>query len=244
MGRRLAGVVAVMLVLGAGYATALGSSMGIDVKPIRTARPTSSPPTTTAHPTTPTTTAPPASGVVEHVVTPERVTINVHGDAVGWSAASIANLLRANAYQLKLLGPKLTIDVEADAISSCTVSAALFNGVYSRFKATIYLQAIPGTTFSHAPDFILAHEYGHAWAYFHLYLSESGKWDAYLRVRGLLGDSRLDSGYAWMTAEIMAEDYRLLFGSAAAVAESQQVNDQIPDARTVPGLRDFLAASW
>jgi hypothetical protein len=40
------------------------------------------------------------------------------------------------------------------------------------------------------------------------------------------------------------EDYRLLFGTTAAQSEMAQMNYQIPDARQVTGLKNFLASSW
>jgi hypothetical protein len=48
----------------------------------------------------------------------------------------------------------------------------------------------------------------------------------------------------WNRSEILMEDYRLLFGTAAAQNEMAQMNYQIPDARQVAGLKDFLSSSW
>ena len=59
----------------------------------------------------------------------------------------------------------------------------------------------------------------------------------------LSGDPRLDSSYSWDRREILAEDYRLLFGSAKAISERPtQMNTAIPQPSNVDGLAGFLAA--
>lgn len=91
----------------------------------------------------------------------------------------------------------------------------------------------------------MEHEYGHAWSLYRYYMSENSSWARYLQARGLAGDSRVDNGqYMWSTSEIIADDYRLLFGTQAAQDETGQMNYLIPDARTMAGLKDFLAGSW
>lgn len=93
------------------------------------------------------------------------------------------------------------------------------------------------------PNYALAHEYGHVWANFYKWTYWGGSWDAYLEARGLLGDSRLGSTMCWRTDEIIAEDYRTLFGSGEALTLGQ-CNKSIPKAVDVPGLKDFLALTW
>ena len=94
------------------------------------------------------------------------------------------------------------------------------------------------------PDCIVAHEYGHAGTLHHLYMSQHGDWSSYLAARGLAGDPRVDSSYNWSKDEMIADDYRMLFGSAAAVAQAGYINSEVADPRTVPGLRDFLLTGW
>src|SRR5207253_2412502 len=60
---------------------------------------------------------------------------------------------------------------------------------------------------------------------------------------GLAGDSRVGSSYEWSPREMIAEDYRELFGSANAQA-AMQMNTQIPAAAAVPGLKDFLQNTY
>ena len=63
--------------------------------------------------------------------------------------------------------------------------------------------------------------------------------------RGLLGDSRLDTSYGWSIGEIAADDYRLLFGSAEAVAQRPaHMNRELAHPDEVNGLRDYLLGPW
>jgi len=183
-------------------------------------------------------------GVAEQMVTPEGATIQIYSDVTGWKAQQVYDLLKPNAYQLGLVGPHLTVKVQTTSPSSTSASAVKLNGVYSSYKASVYLQAKGGTTFMSHPDAIVAHEYGHAWTLYHLYMSQQGDWTAYLSARGILGDPRLDSTYNWSKNEMIADDYRLLFGTPAAQDGLAYINPQVPDPRSVPGLRDFLATVW
>jgi hypothetical protein len=186
--------------------------------------------------------APPSSG--QTLVTPEGATIQVAPDVSGWTAAQVYDLLKANAYELNLLGPDLTVDVQTQYASETSTAVSGSAGAYSNYQAIVYLQATPGSSFTGEPDAIIAHEYGVAWSLYHLYLSQGGDWTGWLQARGLLGDPRLDSNYMWDKTEMIAEDYRLLFGSSAAQSEMTQMNYQIPDARTVPGLKTFFTTTW
>jgi hypothetical protein len=199
--------------------------------------------TTTAATTTTTTAA--ASTIVSQLVTPEGATIQVYSDAVGgWTAQKIYDLLAPNAYQLSLIGPALTIKVSAQWSSSTTTSVNLVGGVYTGYKANTYLQANGTSAFSNQPDAIIAHEYGHAWSLYHLYITQQGDWTSYLQARGLAGNTNLDTSYMWNRKEILAEDYRLLFGTTSAQTEMTQMNYLIPDARQVAGLKAFLSDTW
>jgi Bacterial Ig domain len=188
--------------------------------------------------------APPA-GVIDQLVTPEGVTIQIYSGVTGWTAQQVYDLLKPNAYQLSLVGPHYTIKVQTQYASSTTtsVSGDATNG-YSNYHATTYLSAQAGSNFMLIPDAIIAHEYGHAWSLYHLYMTEGGNWNSYLQARGILGDSRLDTSYMWNRNEMLAEDYRLLFGTLTAQSGMTQMNYQVPDARQVTGLKDFLASSW
>lgn len=93
------------------------------------------------------------------------------------------------------------------------------------------------------PNYAVGHEYGHVWENYYRWTNWSGNFDAYLQARGLLGDDRLGSSKCWQPYEIIAEDYRQLFGSGEALTLTQ-CNKDIPAAQDVPGLLDFLATTW
>jgi PKD repeat protein len=183
--------------------------------------------------------------VVDQMVTPEGTTIQIYSDAVGgWTAQKIYDILKPNAYQLSLIGPTLTIKVSAQWSTTTTTSVTNISGSYSNYKAISYLTANGNSSFSSEPDAILTHEYGHAWSLYHLYITQQGDYTGYLTARGLLGNTQLDSSYMWNKKEILAEDYRLLFGTTLAQNEMTQMNYLIPDARTVTGLKNYLANNW
>jgi len=161
-------------------------------------------------------------------------------------------MLLANARDLSLIGPSLTVDVQDTYASQTTASASQSGGVYSSYRATIYLKGV-SSTFTTKPDAQLAHEYGHAWTRYYLFMRHNGDWSSYLSTRWsstdgsvtLATDSRTGTSYSWDPAEIIADDYRLLFGSSAAISESPgSLNTTIvaPSAQT--GLSSWFLNSW
>lgn len=211
--------------------------------------PTTSPtPTPTTSPTpSPSPTSSPSS---THWVSPEGVTIDINSSS-SWTTDEIYSLLKANAIELSTIGPHLTIEVQDTLASGCGASASMINGVYTGFTAVIYLKAL-NSAFSIDPDSQFAHVYGHAWTLYHFYITHQGNWSPYLTTRWttadgsqtLATDSRLDSSYAWSRAEIIAEDYRLLFGSSLAKSETPQMNTDIPVPTAQPGLSSFFLNTW
>ena len=183
-------------------------------------------------------------GIVEQLVTPEGATIQIYSDVAGWTAQGVYDMLGRNALDLARLGPGLTVKVQATYPSSTSSGVAETGGVYSDYRATIYLNGGPSTTFSERPEYVIAHEYGHAWTTYHLYMSQSGSWSAWLSARSLMGDPRVDSTYNWSKNEMIADDYRMLFGTPAAISGAAYINPDAPDPRNVPGLRDFFLTSW
>jgi hypothetical protein len=184
------------------------------------------------------------AGVKEQIVTPEGVTIQVYSDVSGWTAQQVYDLLKPNALELARIGPSLTIKVQSQFASSTQTSDSEAGGVYGNFKATIYLQATSTAVFPNRPDAIVAHEYGHVWTLYHLDMSHSGDWSGYLNERGIANDPRLDSSFNWSRNEMIADDYRLLFGTAAAQSEMAYVNPDVADPRTVAGLKDWFLNVW
>ena len=184
------------------------------------------------------------AGVAQQLVTPEGLTIQIYSGATGWTAQQVYDLLKPNAYQLGLIGPHLTIKVQTTYATFTTTSAGTSGGVYATYNATMYLNASPSSLLLSRPDATIAHEYGAVWSMYHLYLTEQGNWTPWLTARGILEDPRVDSSDVWSRGEMIADDYRMLFGTQAAQDEMGYVNTDVPDPRTVPGLKDFFVNVW
>jgi hypothetical protein len=188
-------------------------------------------------------------------VSPEGVHINVNS-AGPWTINQIYSLLQANALELSTIGPTYTIDVQDQYSSMTTTMVQGSAGTYSHFQATTYLLGV-NSTFASWPDYVLTHEYGEVWSQYHLFITHQGDWSPYLGARSdgstyngtayqYLGqDTRLYSSQTWQPAEIIADDYRLLFGSSAAISERpNNINTTITDPRNQPGLGTFLLQQW
>lgn len=90
----------------------------------------------------------------------------------------------------------------------------------------------------------LFHEYGHAWSgYYACMVQNDNTHTGYLKARSLYGDSRINSDYTWSVHEMIAEDYRQLFGEPGAAARDQ-ANRNIPRAADVPGLKEYLSTTF
>jgi hypothetical protein len=123
----------------------------------------------------------------------------------------------------------------------CAVSVSGSPGSYSNYQAGI---DVAWLAWLDNGDSVLFHEYGHAWSLYYAYMMQQDtSLNSYLQARGIQGDSRLDSSHAWNRRELIAEDYRQLFGTANAKSV-QQENRDLPAASAVPGLRDFLAGAY
>ena len=137
-------------------------------------------------------------------------------------------------------GSRVTIrfDIGSDATATGVSEA---NGRYSGYSAASYVSY---TSWLDGSDRTLFHEYGHAWSLYYAYeVQQDANLTGYLQVRGLAGDSRVNSSYGWSAREMIAEDYRQLFGSATAAA-ADQMNRDIPLARDVAGLREYLSGPF
>jgi hypothetical protein len=127
--------------------------------------------------------------------------------------------------------------------SATTTSMGTTDGTgrYTNSTATSYVNYL---SWLDTGDKVLFHEYGHAWsAYFARVAQQDPSFDGYLQARGLASDGRVGSSYAWDPAEMIAEDYRQLFGSVGA-ASFPQMNQDIPPAAAVAGLRTYLSSTF
>jgi hypothetical protein len=177
-------------------------------------------------------------------VSPEGVKITVAQDVVGWTPRAVYDVLQRNAYQLGLIGPHLTIKVSLDGYNSTSTGAASSGGVYTSYSATMSLNGGASSSLNTNPDLLIAHEYGHAWTLYHLYMTQAKNWTPYLDARGLSGNPNLDTSLSWDRKELIADDYRMLFGTDAAVTGMGYYNRDLPDPRSVPGLKSFFVNTW
>lgn len=141
---------------------------------------------------------------------------------------------------LGLVGPEADfITIRFDFNQSAQTAAGWQGspGTYSNYAANVYA----GYDFwLDGGDQALAHEYGHAWSYYYARIvQQEPAFARYLAARGLTGDSRIGTTYQWYPAEMIAEDYRELFGSDNAKL-AWQLNRDIPAPDDVPGLRDWF----
>lgn len=169
-----------------------------------------------------------------------RIEVNTAGP---WTAEQVHAMLVENGLNAQI-GATLTVRVQDDQPSSASVSARREDGRFVGANSVIVLQGI-GSTFANSPDATLAHEFGHVWTLYHLYMTQQGDWGKWLETRGLVGDSRLDSSYAWSASEMIADDYRLVLGSALAVSQKPwYINPEVAHPAAVPGLREFFNDVW
>jgi hypothetical protein len=133
-----------------------------------------------------------------------------------------------------------TIRFDLLSTGTTTTAATALNGVYISFHATSNVSY--HSWLDHNGE--LFHEYGHAWSLYYAYMvQQDPTLAAYLQARGLTGDPRIGTSYAWNPREMIAEDYRELFGDSNAQADDQ-LNRDVPVAKDVPGLRDYLSGSF
>ena len=154
-------------------------------------------------------------------------------DAAAIHAALAAGFIGAEA-------PAVVVRFGYGSSSTTTVSVARLDSVYVQYKAAVWV----AYSSWFGGDWTLSHEYGHAWSLFHAYLTQQDPSLAgYLVARGLVGDTRIGTSYAWQPKELIADDYRQLFGSPSARLATP-LNRDLPPAEEVPGLRDYLMSSF
>jgi hypothetical protein len=114
-------------------------------------------------------------------------------------------------------------------------------GYYYRYAAELYVSY---RSWVESGDEILTHEYGHGWSQYYAYLlHQDPQFTNYVQARGLDSDPRVGTSYEWDPAEMIAEDYRQLFGSPNA-RRAPQTNRDIPAASEVDGLEEFLRETY
>jgi hypothetical protein len=230
------------------------SSPSPSPSPSPTATPSPSPSATA----TPSPSSAPSSGSAPDTqgtwTSPEGTVISVSTTG-SWTIAQVYRLLldaSSGPGDFARVAPHLQVNVQDTYASQTSTGASGAPGNYTSYVAAIYLKGNSGN-FVTTPEATITHEYGHAWNLMHLYLDHGGDWSGFLNKRWsssdgsvvLSQDSRLNSGYSWDPNEIMADDYRMLFGNAAAVSEwPNHLNTSIVDPRQQPGLKDWFLSTW
>jgi hypothetical protein len=166
----------------------------------------------------------------------------------GLRVSSYDDVVRAQEIHDALAGarigaeaPYTEVRFDLGAGSMTNTAAGSNGGTYTSFSAISYVDYV---SWLDSGDRTLTHEYGHAWSLYHAYMVQQDPTLAsYLDARRLAGDARVNSSYAWQAREMIAEDYRQVFGSANA-RSGQQINTEIPPANEVSGLAGFLATTF
>lgn len=170
---------------------------------------------------------------VSRFVGPSGLTVESYNDVV--SAQSLHDQIAAT-----LLGGETavtTVKFDLDVTNHTTSSWSGTAGSYNGYSSTVYASF---RTWLDDKAASLTHEYGHAWSLYQAVIQRQDPDLAeYVRARGLEGDPRIGSSVYWQPREMVAEDYRQLFGSEGA-ASRPQANTEIPPPGQVPGLRDWL----
>lgn len=164
--------------------------------------------------------------------------VRSYDDAVAASTI-YGNLLNGTLIGAEAASGTVVFDYAPSVYTSTMASQS--NGSYTSFDATSFLGY---TQWLNQGDYELFYEYGHIWAGYYSYLmQQDGGFGAYLQARGLLGNPNLYSSMQWMPYELIADDYRQLFGDAGAQAVAP-LNSSIPPAAQVPGLKAFLSGAF
>lgn len=175
---------------------------------------------------------------VSSFTAPSGLVVKSYDDAV--TASEVYAALSRGS----LIGPEAattTVHFDFGTQTDATTSVVGSPGSYSGFSANLWISYL---SWLDNTDAVLFHEYGHSWSIYNAdVVQQDDNLTSYLQARGVAGDSRLYSSKAWDPREMIAEDYRQLFGSATA-AGYPQANTDIPPAGQVSGLKDFLQLTF
>ena len=171
---------------------------------------------------------------IASIVAPIGLRVQTYNDAV--APQEIVDAVMAGTVGAE--AASVVIRFALGSTSATSTGVVDRGGVYEDFQAT---SAISYEAWLTTAAYTVSHEYGHAWSWYHAYMTQHDPtMSAYLSARGLAGDLRVGSSYAWGVGEMIAEDYRQLLGAPAG-RSAPQANRDIPPAAEVPGLADFLA---
>lgn len=126
------------------------------------------------------------------------------------------------------------IDLEVD-VFVLPAPPAIVNSSYSAGN-NIYLAPGTGLIAASTQAYIVTHEMGHVltWAFLD---DSTSRWNEYMELRGLTHeDNGPDAAHADRAREIVAEDFRYLFGGPLATASGSIENRELPLPDQVDGL--------
>jgi flagellar hook capping protein FlgD/SdrD B-like protein len=174
---------------------------------------------------------------ISTLVAPNGLRVQTYNDAV--RPQEIVDAVMAGSVGAE--AGSVTVRFALGSVSATATSVVSRDDVYEDFQATASVSYQSWLT---NKDSTVSHEYGHAWSWYHAYMTLGDPtMAAYLAARGLAGDARVGSSYVWGVGELIAEDYRQLLGSPAG-RSVPQANRDIPAAAAVPGLAAFLADTF
>src|ERR1051326_4798085 len=160
------------------------------------------------------------SSPISSFTAPTGLVVHSYDDVIG--AADVYAALAGGS----LMGPEAattTVYFDYGTATDATMTVGGSPGSYSGFKASLWIYYVPWLD---SYDDVLFHEYGHAWSLYNAYIvPQDTTLASYLQARGLAGDPRLGSSKAWQPDELIAEDYRQLFGSSNAASYPQTNTD-------------------
>jgi fibronectin type 3 domain-containing protein len=175
---------------------------------------------------------------ISTVTSPKGMIIRSYNDAV--TAQQILDVFNKGSLRgEEEKTTKVYFDYQSSAF--CSSSYAGSPGTFNAFSASCWIDWL---SWVDTGDQVLFHEYGHAWSHYYEYIvQQDGTFNKYLAARGLTGDSRIGTNVYWDPKEMIAEDYRQLFGSESARSFAQ-ANKDIPPAKDVPNLETYLSITY
>jgi len=179
-----------------------------------------------------------AGAPISHVTGANGLTVESYDDVI--TAQQLYNDL-VGGYLIGAEAADVTVRFDLGSTSVTNSSVQGTPGNYSGYAAVSY---VAYDSWLDQGDATLFHEYGHAWSMYFAYLvQQDASWSGYLHARGLASDPRVGTSYEWDPREMIAEDYRQLFGSGNAQAAAQ-MNPDIPSAASVAGLQNYLSTTF
>jgi hypothetical protein len=150
----------------------------------------------------------------------------------------------AVGHVVELLGeiayPELRLDVEIYLLPFPRADIPVSSTVGRRLFLSPHVYEVPRSTAA----YVIAHEMGHVFQ--ERYLPERARdgWQAYRRIRDIEDGRRYSSqaSHADRPREILAEDFRVLFGGPSAYFDGYVENVDLLSPDLVPDLKDFIVA--